>query len=368
MDLDRKILRPCNNQSFFSDPIRTIRAVRFLVDFEMRLTAGAEKQIIAAIPFLKNISSERKRDELFRIFEIKDVARSLELLRGFQMWPALFPMVEELSRIESKPPHHQDGLNHSLAVLKYCQTFLNYLVKEENSAQNAFIRSGFALIDEYQQELREFFEKSINSERKYEGLLYLAAMYHDIGKTKIQAKIIEGKSIYYGHAKTSAEIFKKICPHWALSRNECLFIQNLIASHTLPDDLRDTESVDARKALHRFYKQFKEAGLVHSIFHMADILATYEEKLTQERWRRVLQTSRSLLVCWFEFFSDIVEPPIILNGDDLKKDFRLKAGKELGKILTKLQEAQAAGEVKNKKDAIRFVQKLMTNKKAGNHG
>jgi len=368
LDLGKAVLKPCSKQSFILDPIRAIRAVRFINDFDLQLTAGADEQIIAAVPLLKNISGERKRDELFRIFESKDAARSMELLQKFQMWPELFPMIEKLEQIACNVPHIQDGLRHSLSVLNYCQILLNCLMNGKKDDRNPFIQSGLELLDRYQQGLREFFERPINPERRYDGLIYLAAIYHDIGKTKIPPKMKEGMSIFPDHAKTSAEVFKKICPHWALSKHECSFIQNLIASHTLPSDIQEIKPVDARKALHRFYRQYGKAGMLQGIFHMADILATYEEKLTQERWQRALQTSDSLLKCWYEQYSEIVDPPVLLNGEDLLRNFGLKKGKEIGRLLGKLLEAQAAGEVTNKQEAMKCIQNLINNAEEEAHG
>src|SRR5512133_2248004 len=62
-DLKDKILRPCRDQSFENDPVRTIRAARMSLAFNLRMAPGVINLIRTASPKLERISAERKRDE-----------------------------------------------------------------------------------------------------------------------------------------------------------------------------------------------------------------------------------------------------------------------------------------------------------------
>ena len=48
----------------------------------------------------------------------------------------------------------------------------------------------------------------------------------------------------------------------------------------------------------------------------------------------------------------------MINGHELMKQLKLKPGPRVGQLLEAIQEAQAAGKVKNREDALKFAQKL----------
>jgi hypothetical protein len=54
-----------------------------------------------------------------------------------------------------------------------------------------------------------------------------------------------------------------------------------------------------------------------------------------------------------------VEPPKIIDGNDVMKVLKLKPGPEVGRLLAAVKEAQAAGEVKTKKEALALAKTLL---------
>ena len=51
--------------------------------------------------------------------------------------------------------------------------------------------------------------------------------------------------------------------------------------------------------------------------------------------------------------------PVIIDGHDIMKSFRLQPGPRIGKFLEAVREAQAAGEVTGKREALRYVKRLL---------
>jgi poly(A) polymerase len=54
-----------------------------------------------------------------------------------------------------------------------------------------------------------------------------------------------------------------------------------------------------------------------------------------------------------------VVPPKLVSGDDLIDRFGLKPGPGIGRLLEAVREAQAAGELNNKEEALNYIQDLL---------
>ena len=87
---------------------------------------------------------------------------------------------------------------------------------------------------------------------------------------------------------------------------------------------------------------------------LADLLATYEDQLSAEKLNREVETARLLLLGWFTRKEEVVAPKALLSGHDLLA-MGLQPGRQLGRLLEDLREAQAAGQVRDEDEARRFV-------------
>ena len=55
----------------------------------------------------------------------------------------------------------------------------------------------------------------------------------------------------------------------------------------------------------------------------------------------------------------VVEPPKLVDGDDLMSALGIPPGPRVGELLELVREAQAAGEVSTREDAIAFARREM---------
>ena len=88
---------------------------------------------------------------------------------------------------------------------------------------------------------------------------------------------------------------------------------------------------------------------------LADLLGRYVPPAPQDAWRRRLQTAQLLLQAWFSERSVRVAPATLLSGEEVMKIRGIGPGPEVGRVLEGLREAQAAGEVRSRHEAERFV-------------
>ncbi len=118
-DLTAKRLRtPLTPEvSFSDDPLRMMRAARFVADY--RLDPSAE--ILAAVRTLHTrmeiVSAERIRDELDKLLEVRDPSLGLWFLVDAGLAEEFFPELPAM-RVEQDPIHrHKDVLTHTIAVV-----------------------------------------------------------------------------------------------------------------------------------------------------------------------------------------------------------------------------------------------------------
>ena len=100
-DLERRELIPCFPGTFEEDPVRILRAFRFVAQLEFTLDPSAAPLMARALPRLSTVSGERVRDELLAIFETDRAHRAIQSLTDIGVLDA-----EGYLRITDRVPAH----------------------------------------------------------------------------------------------------------------------------------------------------------------------------------------------------------------------------------------------------------------------
>jgi hypothetical protein len=61
------------------------------------------------------------------------------------------------------------------------------------------------------------------------------------------------------------------------------------------------------------------------------------------------------LEAYWEKHTEVVSPPRFLTGYDLMEVFQMRPGKQLGRLLEAIREAQAEGEISDRDQALSFA-------------
>ena len=121
-DLAHKRLRtPLEPEvAFTDDPLRMLRAARFVSTLGTSPVPEVADSIRALRERLRIVSAERIRDELTKLLQGEHVDRGLELVVDSGLADVFLPELPSL-RLEQDPVHrHKDVLRHTLAVVKRC--------------------------------------------------------------------------------------------------------------------------------------------------------------------------------------------------------------------------------------------------------
>ena len=121
-DLAHKRLRtPLEPEvAFTDDPLRMLRAARFVSTLGMEPAPEVVEAMRALRERLRIVSAERIRDELSKLLQGAHVDRGLQLVVEIGLAEEFLPELPGL-RLEQDPVHrHKDVLRHTLAVVKRC--------------------------------------------------------------------------------------------------------------------------------------------------------------------------------------------------------------------------------------------------------
>ena len=103
--------------SFNDDPLRMLRAARFIARFDLE----ADDELVDAVKELRTrmkiVSSERIRDELCKLLIVKDPSKGLFFLSNTKLSDEFFPELNLMSVPQDPVHNHKDVLIHTIAVV-----------------------------------------------------------------------------------------------------------------------------------------------------------------------------------------------------------------------------------------------------------
>ena len=363
MDLKEKRLRACSPSAFSDDPVRILRGIRLAANFGFHILPETRTAMKAAAGTLGKVSPERLRDELFRIFDGPQPATCLRALDLLGVLDTLLPELAELKGVEQIPPHVQKVWEHTLSTVSHLELNLVALEPEYNPESASDLLHGLLVlrIGRYRQQIGEALMTPLTADRSRRGLLFLAALYHDIAKPLSKKMDENGRYHFWGHDQQGAEQLAGRARALVLGNDEIQWLETIVRNHMrihfFTNRLVRDGKPPSRRAIYRFFRETGPAGVEVCLLSLADLRATYEQTLPQETWAAELEVVRMLLEAWYEKKEEQVTPRPLVDGNDLMQDLSLPPGKKIGELLEAIREAQAVGEVSTKEQALSLARR-----------
>jgi tRNA nucleotidyltransferase/poly(A) polymerase len=307
------------------------------------------------------ISPERMRDELFRLLDGLQPATCLRALDLLGALDKIFPEISALKGVSQPPPHIHDVWEHSLAVVTHSDALFIALAPDYDPDTASDLLNGLLVsrIGRYRRQIGETFKTHLSGDRSQRSLLLLAALFHDIAKPLTKITDDKGELRFWDHDQEGAEIIVSRGRALMLSNDETSRLETIVQNHMRIlfhiNRLVGEGKPPSRRAIYRFFRDTGPAGVDICLLALADLHATYEQTLPQDVWRAALDVVRTMLENWYEKPSESIDPPSLVNGDDLMQELNLEPGKLIGDILETLREAQAMGKVSSRDQALQIA-------------
>jgi len=301
-DIEKKIIRTIGDPEtrFSEDYLRMLRAVRFAGNLNYKIEERTKQSIKNNCARIKKISAERVQEELTKILIREGAPRCFELMSDTGILEQLLPEIERLKGIEQPPRFHPEG-----DVWKHTLKMLELLPIEEDGQANK--------------------------------ILAWAALLHDAGKALTRTEDEKGVH-FYGHVQLGENIADEMMKSLRFSRAQRETVIELIHYHMVFMNVHKMRP----GRLKRFLRMPNFD--LHLELHRLDCLASHGMLDNYEFCRDKLQ----------ELDIEDLHPPRLLTGNDLI-EIGYAPGKNMGRILKKLENEQLEGKIKTKDEALIFV-------------
>ena len=141
------------------------------------------------------------------------------------------------------------------------------------------------------------------------------------------------------------------------SNREIEYVELLVKEHMRPTQMSQDE-VPTRRAIYRFFRDTGESGIDLLFLSLADHLAARGDELDLNEWREHARMTAEVIARREEEES-LPKPLKLIDGNEIMEKFRLDPGPRVGEILEALREAQAAGEIIDKDQALKFIERRL---------
>ncbi|MBI3241042.1 MAG: HD domain-containing protein [Chloroflexi bacterium] len=360
-DLKAKVLRLCRPEGFTADPVRTLRAVRLAAQLDFRLERATREAARQAAQLLPRVSAERIRDEFMKMLGGRKPAASLRALDALGLLQHIIPETATLKGVTQSAPHVYDVWDHTLAVVDRLDALLFVLgrVHDVDAASEYALGYAAARAGRYRHPISDHIEQEVSAGRSVRSLLFFAALLHDIAKP--QTRTVEagtGRIRFIGHEEAGAKVAKEKAVALRLSGDEVERMGAIVFHHMRPVWLSSGEALTPRAA-YRFFKATGPAGVDVCLLTLADLLGTRGPDLERDEWATRVNTVVTLLDAYFAQPEQVVRPTPLINGNDVVELLGVPQGKRVGEVLEAVLEAQAAGEVASRDEALALARKLL---------
>jgi len=321
-DIGKKLIRTISNHSIDQDPLRMLRAIRYLCTLDgFALDKGVREEISLKKEKILSLPGERIKTELDRILLSPRPAIGIKTLYESNLLLTLFPEFKGLENLGQNEHHHLDVLSHTLLMVKKISWAFDWV------AQN------------YQ-------EISMTQEDRLS--LYYAALFHDIGKQDTYSKDEKERVHFYYHESFSVQAAERIMERLRFSNFMKNKILHLIKNHmrilNLSQETKET-------ALKRLVNQIGDETPLLVFLTLADkeasrgILSIQIDEIVEKHCLRILELINE---------KDIVHPPPFITGHDVMA-LGYSTGPRVGQILNFIRQKQVEGEIKNREEALRVL-------------
>lgn len=352
-DLRRRLVRVIGVEAFQADPLRPLRGARLAVELDFEVDPDTVELIRQHAGALAQAAVERQRDELMRVLATPRAGRGLRLLDDLGLLERLLPELTDSRGVEQPKEHYWDVFDHSLEAVGN----LDILLAEEEPRD----RRGRRLWRELWGQLawwegaRAYFREEVLAERPRSAVLKLGGLLHDIAKPETKTFDATGRMRFFGHTDVGAEKAGRVLRRLRFSAREVTLVQTMVKAHLRPMQMGQPspagQGPPTRRALYRYFRDCGDAAIETLFLSLADHLATVGPRVRMSGWRQHVALVNYILTKRFQE-EEVTSPAKLLGGDELMAELNLSPGPLVGRLLETVREAQAAGEISTREEAL----------------
>jgi putative nucleotidyltransferase with HDIG domain len=373
-DLRTGRLRRAGETAFEDDPLRVLRLVRVVAELGLRPDAQTLSAARARAADLQQVSTERVFLELRRILACDRAVQGIELMAEVGATAAVLPELTAMRGVEQSRYHHRDVYGHTLEVLDRTVALTSVAqpdLAESNAAQQG--RAPIAERDETRGSEREQPLAALGAENAAavvsllreplaDGLtrgeaLRWGALLHDAAKPATRAvRPLDRRVTFFGHDVLGAQLARDVLGRLRASVRLREHVAALVRWHLRLGFLVHQPQPLARERVFAYLRDCDPVEVDVTLLSACDRLATRGSK-AERAIEAHMALARAMLADALRW-REQGPPKPLLRGDELAGAIGLAHGPRVGELLAALAEAQFAGRVSTREQALAFVRGL----------
>jgi hypothetical protein len=333
-DLEAGLVRAVSDGVFRDDPLRTLRAVRLAAELSLRVEPQTEELIRRDAGLIAGVAAERVRDELSKTLAQPGAADNLRYLDELGLLGVTLP--------EAADVKGTGRFERSLEVVRALEDLYAII-------RNSQIGAPVPFVIYHSDRLLAHLSQSTSGDRQRLVMLKLVAFLCGLTEDP---------------AGQGGRLVGLALRRLRFSRREVELGRAIAAHRGRPGQLGAAKTV-TRRDVYRFFRDTGEAGLDLLFLFLTTQLAAQgvgpdpDQISATVLWEGDLKFAADLLRDYYERHTEVISPPKLINGDDLKETFGLGEGPRLGELLEAVREAQAAGEIRTGQEALDYVKRVL---------
>lgn len=336
-DIERKIIRAVKDDVFEVDPVRMIRAVRFMAELDFDIEDKTHQLIVENSDKMKEVPGERLSEELFKILGCRRAHYYFNLMDKYlNILNKILPEIEPMKEVGRCKYHVVDSWTHSLHTMRVIE--------------NIIYADGY-----FEEHLKKAYEEHTSeiyhSNHSKIQLIKLAALFHDIGKPAARWVDETGRIRFRGHEVAGEEIAGDISDRLRLSGKEKRFLCKIVKEHMWPLTLYKTNDVSG-KALYDLFKNFGEHTLDIILIGLADIISTRQLLNPHEEMGMYKVHAEYLANNYLTRFKRLEDITAVINGNDIVENFKIEDRRIIGEIIDSVKRGVFFGKIPLERDRI----------------
>lgn len=360
-DLGAHIVRMTGEERFVEDSLRLLRGPRIANQLSFEIEDPTAQAIRKHAGELGEAAPERRRDELVRIFSAERAGAGVRLLDDLGLFAVLLPEMEPARGVEQPSNHHYyDVLGHSFAAVDALDMLLSESRPESSPQREIWqeLWDGLAWCGD----LREYFREEASAGTTRGAVLKLCALLHDIAKPQTKSIDSNGRMRFFGHSDLGAEMATRLMQRLRFPTREISLVAAMIGAHLRPLQL-GRQGAPSRRAVYRFFRDTRGAGTDTLFLAMADHLGSVGPRVSVEGFRADVALTSHILHLRFGD-EQVISPARLIDGDDVMAALALPQSETVGELLEAVREAQAAGEVTTREQALALARARLAETRA----
>jgi poly(A) polymerase len=339
-DLAARRLRMAAPSAFADDPLRVLRLVRMAVELELEPEPQTSRAARAHASELRGVSAERVFIELRRILASPQPRRGIELMSELGATAVVLGELEALRGVDQSRFHHLDVYGHTLEVLD------RTIELQEDP--------GGILGEEHAAEVTALLAEPLADELTRGEALRWGALLHDAAKPLTrEVRPEDGRVTFVGHDRRGAEQARGVLERLRASERLRAHVAALVRNHLRLGFLVHESQPLSRRAVFGYLRACSPVEVDVTLLSVADRLATRGDG-AQKAIDAHLRVAGPLLGDALRWRAE--GPPLPLwRGDELARELDIEVGPRVGELLEQLAEAQYAGELATREQALAYA-------------